>query len=457
MACPVCSRSFQAVPADGPQPCRLLFIGEAPAKDEVRRRRPFAGRAGLELDIQYLPLAGLQRPDIRVTNACLAPLPGWRNPEPWEGQVCASHHLYGELLLTEPEIIVPMGAVACSLFDSPISLDHDHGIPQRNSLRKVNCDWEGWIFPVYHPAAGLHEGQFMIPIRSDFAALRRFLHGERIIPDDTFPSPFLEEITSSAELRRILGSDSGPYREIAMDTESDRLGVWGMSLSVSPDAGYVIDAGREDLILDLASWIREVRPIVDLHYALHDMPVLRRMGIEIDWRHVNDTMVNAYHLADLPQGLKELAYRLCGIRMESYDDVCYEYSRTVAVDWLTEAAALLYDLLFETAYKRGRRKSDPERPVLRKRPGATEEAVRTLRKVEKVIREDCDPWRRWGGWYDHDRALAGDLMGGAVPSKSIFHVPRRRAVQYAALDAVATFRVAGELRRRSTRVLGRGA
>ena len=457
MACPVCSRSFQVVLPSGPQPCRLLFIGESPAKDEVRRRYPFAGRTGLEFDMQYLPLAGLERSDVRVTNACLAPLPNWRNPEPWEGQVCASHHLYGEILITEPEIVIPMGAVACSLFDKPISLDHEHGIPQRNSLRKVGCEWEGWIFPMFHPAAGLHEGQFMIPVRTDFAALRRFLHGERILPEDEFPSPTLEEVESPGELRQILAAGEGAYCEIAMDTESDRMGLWGMSLSLSPDAGYVIAADKADMLSVLNTWLREMRPIVDLHYALHDMPVLRQMGVEVDWRRVNDTMVNAYHLADLPQGLKELARRLCGIEMESYDDVCYAYSRAVAVDWFTEAAASLYDLLFLTRYRRGRRKSDPRRPVLEKREDAAPEAVRTLRKVEKVLREeDCDPWRRWEGWEDHDRALLQDLTGEAAPpAKSIFHVPRRRAVSYSALDAVATFRVAEALRRRSTRVLGR--
>jgi uracil-DNA glycosylase family 4 len=426
-----------------------------PAKDEVRRRRPFAGRTGLEFDIQYLPLAGLERQDVRVTNACLSPLPGFRNPEDWEGQACASHHLYGEILLTCPEIIIPMGSVACSLFDNPISLDHDHGIPQWNSLRKVGCEWEGWIFPTFHPAAGLHEGQFMIPIRGDFAALRKFLRGEQVIPEDEFPSPVLEEVTTFSDLQYTLALRDGD--EIAMDTESDKLGLWGMSFSVSPDAGYVIAADRDDLLAELSCYLREMRPSVSLHYALHDMPVLRQMGVEVDWRRVNDTMVNAYLLADLPQGLKELARRLCGVKMESYDDVCYAYSRAVVIDWFTEVAATLYDTLFETRYKRGRRKLDPARPVLEKRAAAPEEAVRTLRKVEKVLREEgCDPWRRWEGWYDHDRALIQDLMGEAAPpAKSLFHVPRRRAVSYSALDAVATFRVSEALRRRSKRVLGR--
>ena len=83
-------------------------------------------------------------------------------------------HLGPLLAEAQPEIIVPMGAVACSLFTG-VNLNMDHG---RARVGKWGS-WRGVLFPCYHPSAGIHAGSsaYMIPLTTDFDKLRKFIKG----------------------------------------------------------------------------------------------------------------------------------------------------------------------------------------------------------------------------------------------------------------------------------------
>jgi hypothetical protein len=186
-----------------------------------------------------------------------------------------------------------------------------------------------------------------------------------------------------------------------------------------------------------------------LHHSLHDIPVLREMGVEVPrWR---DTMIDAYHLADVPQGLKALGWRLLGVRMASYEDTVLPHSLIPALAYLADAGGLLESALTLThTLKSGPRKGQTE---LRPLPGVDKAAMATWRKVQKATREaGADPWKRWEGWHSHDRQLLASLMGGDLPHPSIAHVPLEEAVGYAALDAIVTLRVHRALSRRQVRL-----
>ena len=72
--CALCPGSNACIPADGPDDSTLLFIGEAPGKDENRMAlkrppgKPFIGKTGEETNRHYLILAGLQRGDVTFAN-----------------------------------------------------------------------------------------------------------------------------------------------------------------------------------------------------------------------------------------------------------------------------------------------------------------------------------------------------------------------------------------------------
>jgi hypothetical protein len=377
-------------------------------------------------------------------------MPNYDNPSHAMARACPLRHLPQELRHTQPELIVLMGGVACSLADTKIDLDTDHGLPQHNSL--LDGLWEGAVFPTFHPAAGLHEGQMILQLRQDFANLGQHLKGRLVLPQDNHQGPECRLLRGAGEATMVLpasidldGHECPP--EAAIDTESVSLhgAPWCLSFALDEDHGYVILADDTEALGCFGHWLRAERAQVILHHSLHDIPVLGAMGVEVvRWR---DTMVDAYHLADVPQGLKALGWRLLGVRMASFEDTALPHSLPVAMEYLAGAnEALTSNLTFQHQLKSGPRKGQQEERVL---PGADKVAVGTWRKVQKALREDgADLWKRWDGWHPHDKALLCSLMGRELPFPSIIHVPLAEAIHYAALDAIVTLRVHHVLRRR---------
>jgi uracil-DNA glycosylase len=171
--CPSCPRIRPPVPPSGPTPCRLLFIGECPAESEDRQCTLFAGYTGQELNHTYLSLLGVPRSEIYITSAVLCSRIDYDNPTADEAQVCASVHLGPTLAAMRPQVIAPLGAVACSLFPN-VDLNTHHGIPLPG---RWGATWEGVLWPMYHPSAGLRQTGYMIPLMRDFYELGVLLRG----------------------------------------------------------------------------------------------------------------------------------------------------------------------------------------------------------------------------------------------------------------------------------------
>jgi DNA polymerase len=433
-----------------------MFIGEGPARDEEREGRNFAGRAGKEYDRHYLPLAGLLRSEVYTTNACRSPRSGFFNPSPQEALQCSQFHLPKELRYCRPEVVVPMGAVACSLFDTPIDLDTEHGLPQTNSL--LGGEWEGTVFPVYHPAAGLHEGQWILRLRQDFQDLGRYLRGELVAPTDQYPNRTCRLLhTAQDVLDAGLILEDPP--EIAVDTEGTKEDPFCLSFAWQPDSGYVVRPSTPALDLfvqwytgwlyyDSGGYERAQEPLVILHPYLHDNPVLTAMGCPPITKFF-DTMQAAYVLGYLPQGLKALSYRLLGMRMRSYEEVTYPHSRQVAYGWLERASEECRgQYTYQHTLRGGPRKGQQEERVWVDAPKGQ---VKTWRKVQGVLRDrdkraareggEVDPWKRWDGWHAQDQALLFELMREELPQPSLAHVPEQEAVDYAGQDAIGTLRL----------------
>lgn len=167
--CHRCPRSRGIVMPIGPVPCPLLFLDECPAKDEDRYGEPFVGKTGKEATNTYFPFIGIPRSDAFIMNAVLCSRADYSNPEPIDADACMGVNLTGILAAVRPSIIVPMGAIACSLWPE-IELSRHHGLPMPGSWGA----WQGVLFPCYHPSAGIHAGGMMIALMNDFAALGTF-------------------------------------------------------------------------------------------------------------------------------------------------------------------------------------------------------------------------------------------------------------------------------------------
>lgn len=178
--CSLCPRLpyRRPVPPTGPRPCRLAFLCEAPHTEEDKNNEVLCGKTGIEFNNTYLPVLGVPRSEVFCMNSCQCSQPSYDNPTFEQAMACSSVHLGPLLREVHPQVLVPMGAVACSLFGD-INLNMDHGIPREGRWGS----WRGVLVPMYHVTAGIHATAYMIPLMQDFHNLKLFLRRLDAIPN----------------------------------------------------------------------------------------------------------------------------------------------------------------------------------------------------------------------------------------------------------------------------------
>lgn len=131
---------------DGSSRAEIVFIGEAPGRDEDLQGIPFVGRAGKLLD-QILAGYGLSRKEVYICNILKCRPPGNRDPLPEEIEQCEPF-LWKQLELISPRIIVALGSIAAqTLLKTTISIGRLRG----NTYLYKNVP----LIVTYHPAAVL--------------------------------------------------------------------------------------------------------------------------------------------------------------------------------------------------------------------------------------------------------------------------------------------------------------
>jgi uracil-DNA glycosylase family 4 len=155
----------RTVPGVGPENAGILFIGEAPGFHEDQKGFPFVGPAGQFLD-QLLNSIGLTRDEVYICNVIKCRPPGNRDPLPTEIQNCR-HWLDEQLRLVSPKMVVTLGRYSLAKFFPGEAISKIHG-----KERKI----DGVIYyPMYHPAAALHQQSLRQTIESDMLKIRSIL------------------------------------------------------------------------------------------------------------------------------------------------------------------------------------------------------------------------------------------------------------------------------------------
>lgn len=160
------AKSANPVLGEGNPNATIMFIGEAPGQKEDELGRPFVGAAGQFLD-ELLKSINLNRSDVYISNVVKYRPPENRDPTDAEKQQCMPW-LMLEIGLIKPRVIVPLGRHALGHFFQKLTITNTHGKPQ-----KLTDDLT--IFPIYHPAAVLHNGSLRQSLYDDFKALSDFL------------------------------------------------------------------------------------------------------------------------------------------------------------------------------------------------------------------------------------------------------------------------------------------
>ena len=151
---------------EGNSESKVMFVGEAPGYYEDQIGKPFVGQAGKLLD-SLLAEIGLSRNTVYIANILKCRPPGNRDPLPEEIDACQPY-LMKQIDIIQPLFICTLGRFALiSLYKSRISITAAHGKPIVTE--------KYIIFPLYHPAAALHQPALLQSIREDFAELKELL------------------------------------------------------------------------------------------------------------------------------------------------------------------------------------------------------------------------------------------------------------------------------------------
>ena len=181
--CTLSEKRTQAVPGEGSRTADIMFIGEGPGFYEDRDGRPFVGQAGRLLD-ELLSSINLNRESVYITNMIKCRAPNNRDPLPSEIQSCGPY-LDAQIEMIAPRIIVTLGRYSFGKFFPDQTISKARGRPQNlNGLV---------IYPIYHPAAALHNPRLRPTLEQDFQNLRSLL--EEPPAPATAPEPQAEQLS----------------------------------------------------------------------------------------------------------------------------------------------------------------------------------------------------------------------------------------------------------------------
>ena len=166
-ACAQCreGKLGRAVAGEGSAFAEVVFVGEAPGKEEAKVGRPFIGRSGkfFRLMIQEI---GLEEKEVFITSP-VKYLP--RRGTPNKADIAHGRsHLFRQLAVVAPKIIVLMGKVACwAVLDRKVSVSQEHG-------EIINDGGRAYLI-TFHPAAAMRFPKIRKEFADDFKKLKWLL------------------------------------------------------------------------------------------------------------------------------------------------------------------------------------------------------------------------------------------------------------------------------------------
>jgi uracil-DNA glycosylase family 4 len=175
--CPdLAKQATNLVMGDGSPTADIVFIGEAPGKNEDLKGKPFVGAAGKFLD-EMLESINLKREDIYITNIVKYRPPNNRDPLPEEKKAFLPY-LQAQLEIIQPKIVVTLGRHSMNSFLPDLQISKVHGEPKYIQIQMkehAGDTLEIVILPLYHPAAALYNGGMRQTLIDDFAKIPNIL------------------------------------------------------------------------------------------------------------------------------------------------------------------------------------------------------------------------------------------------------------------------------------------
>jgi len=159
---PLRENATNLVFGEGNPSAKIMFIGEGPGRWEDEKARPFVGNAGAFLN-QLLHSIELPREDVFITNVVNYRPPENRDPSPEE--IDAFRPYTDKMIeIIKPKVIITLGRFSMAKFLPGVKISDVHG-------KERNVNWKGReivVIPMYHPAAGLRNGEVKRRTIEDF-------------------------------------------------------------------------------------------------------------------------------------------------------------------------------------------------------------------------------------------------------------------------------------------------
>lgn len=154
----------------------IMFIGEAPGKNEAETGRPFCGASGRVLD-ELLASIALERSKVYVTNIVKDRPPNNRDPIKDEIDLYAPF-LERQISIIQPKVIATLGRFSMEFilrrfgaFQANQKISQLHG-----TIIKVRAAYgRASIVPLFHPAAALYNASQRETLEKDFQVLKQFI------------------------------------------------------------------------------------------------------------------------------------------------------------------------------------------------------------------------------------------------------------------------------------------
>ena len=160
---------------EGSHTAKIMFVGEAPGRNEAKTGRPFCGSAGKILD-ELLKGVGIDRKDVYITNIVKDRPPENRDPSPSEIESYGPF-LDRQIEIIQPKVVATLGRYAMGYIMKKFDLDLElepigkaHGKIYKAKVSYGNID----IATLYHPCVAIYNRKTLETLKKDFEVLKRY-------------------------------------------------------------------------------------------------------------------------------------------------------------------------------------------------------------------------------------------------------------------------------------------
>jgi uracil-DNA glycosylase family 4 len=175
--CPdLAEQATNLVMGDGNLNADIVFIGEAPGKNEDLQGLPFVGAAGKFLN-EMLAATGMERKDVYITNIVKYRPPNNRDPLPDE-KAAFWPYLLKQLQIINPKVVITLGRHSMEYFLPGMKIGEVHGEARRIEVG----DHKIVLIPLFHPAAALYNGSLRQTLIDDFLKVPTVIKNLHTLP-----------------------------------------------------------------------------------------------------------------------------------------------------------------------------------------------------------------------------------------------------------------------------------